>query len=88
MPWLDQSELSVQPQLEHANATFVNAAPQASTTAQLNAWGCVFMEGLNRRRAAMSAADVADASARRKNGLGAERHECRARTALIDWLRE
>jgi hypothetical protein len=46
------------------------------------------MEGLNRRRAAMSAADVADASARRKNGLGAERHECRARTALIDWLRE
>ena len=37
MPWLDQSELSVQPQLEQASAVLVNAALPASSVAQVGA---------------------------------------------------
>ena len=44
MPWLDQSELSVQPQLEQASAVLVNAALAASSVAQVRDWGSVFMK--------------------------------------------
>jgi len=44
MPWLDQSELSVQPQLEQASAVLVNAALAASSVAQVRDWGNVFMK--------------------------------------------
>jgi len=58
MPWLDQSELSVQPQLEQASAVLVNAALAASSVAQVRDWGSVFMKfpnGVARRRRAQVA---------------------------------